>query len=307
VLDLPTRIGPYEVVEHVNTGGMAHVYRAVRRGVTDFKRDVALKLILPHLAQDPEFIQMFQQEAKLAAQLHHSKICQIFMLDRFEDTYFMAMEYIHGRDTGAIYGRSNQLGAAVPIGALCAIILDVCEALDYAHHKLGADDAPLNLIHRDVSPANVLVGFEGATKLIDFGLAKAASSAHLTRAGQIKGKLAYLSPEQLVAGPLDGRSDLYAFGIVLWELATGRRLFKRDSDVATFEAVRAREIPGIRGIRPDIPEQIERVILRALQVDPDERYEFADDMRRDVLQYMYSQPTRWHQSDVAKWMSLLFS
>ena len=307
VLQLPVRIGPFEVVEHVSTGGMAEVYRGVHRGLEDFERNVAVKLILPHLAEDPEFIQMFQQEANLAARLHHSKICQIFQLGRFRETYFMTMEYVHGRDAGRIYDRSEELGTRVPVGALCSILADACEALDYAHLKRGDDGALLNLIHRDVSPANVLVSFEGTAKLIDFGLAKAATSSHLTRAGQIKGKLAYLSPEQLMGKPLDGRSDIYALGIVAWELATGRRLFKRESDVATFEAVRTRQVPSIRSFRPDFRPELDAVILRSLATAPDERLDSAEDVRREVLRHVYSQPTRWHHADVANWLSMLFS
>ncbi len=307
MLDLPTQIGPFEVVEHVRTGGMAHVYRGVQRGLDGFERSVAVKLILPHLAENPEFVQMFHQEANLAAQLQHARICQIFQLGRFRDTYFMAMEYVHGKDAGLIYDRSAQLSVPIPVGALCSIIIDACEALDYAHLKRDDHDEPLRLIHRDVSPANILVSFEGAAKLIDFGLAKAASSSHLTRAGQIKGKLPYLSPEQLLAEPLDGRSDLYSLGVVMWELATGHRLFKRDSEVATFEAVRQREIPAIRRFRPEFPPEMETVILGALQPSPSERFDSADDMRTETLRYIYGQPKRWRHSDVANWLSMLFS
>lgn len=304
-LKLPTRIGPYTVTELIGAGGMAEVYKAFRYGVDDFERPVAIKRILPNYAEDQSFITMFQAEAKLAGQLHHGNIAQIYNLGRHEDTFYMAIEYVVGKDVGFLLESAQKAGQHLPLPVVCEIISRVCEGLDYAHRKRGPDGAPLKIIHRDISPPNILVSFEGQVKVIDFGLAKAASAASFTQAGMIKGKLAYLSPEQVRAQPLDPRSDIFAIGIVFWELITTRRLFRRESDLDTFDAVRRCEIPPPSQIRPEVPPELEEVMMRALEVDRKHRFDSAASMRQHLEQVRFVHGLQCRREALGDWLRQL--
>jgi len=271
---------------------MAEVFHASRPGVDGFELPVAVKRILPHLLETKDFAEMFQQEANVAACLHHGNICQVYSLGRDKETLYMALEYVDGKDLKSIFDRLQELGERVPAAEACTIFSAVCEGLDYAHHKLHTDGTPLKLVHRDVSPPNILVSFEGQVKLIDFGLAKINRPSYHTNSGTIKGKLAYLSPEQMMGDKLDGRSDLFALGIVMFELFTGRRMFGRDSDVATLRAVKEGVIPSLREFRPDAPVELEQVMLRALAREPEDRYQSAGSMGEAIRRVAYTKG--WH-------------
>ncbi|MEC7521429.1 MAG: serine/threonine-protein kinase [Myxococcota bacterium] len=275
------RFGRYELQERIGVGGMAEVFRAVQRGAAGFARPVAIKRILPHIASDPETVQMFVEEAKLAVQLHHPNIAQIFDLGQAEGQYFIAMEYVDGQSLEAVWDRWAERGRRLPPEAVAHLLVHVCDALHHAHFAEDAEGRPLGIIHRDVSPSNVLLSFGGEVKVIDFGLAKAENRVSRTRDGIVKGKLAYLSPEQAHGRTFDRRSDLFSLGVCAWELLTGKRAFRRDDDRKTVLAIRAGKIdpPSRHAV---LPEPLERIVTRLLAIDPDLRYRTALEAREDV-------------------------
>ncbi len=281
------RFGKYDLLEPIATGGMAEVFKARVHGDVGFERTIAIKRILPHLTANETFVSMFVDEAKIAVQLTHSNIAQIHDLGWHDGAYFIALEYVHGRDLRLIMQAEQARGGAVPLPIGCAIAMKVAEALDYAHRADGRDGRPLGVIHRDVSPQNVLVSFDGEVKVIDFGLAKAAGRTHQTQAGILKGKLAYLSPEQASSEPVDYRSDIYALGIVLWELLTGQRLFLRENDVDTVMAVRLSQVPPPRSLASDVPFELDAITMRALERAPAHRYQRAQELHDALEAYLY--------------------
>jgi len=252
-LKKPVPFGKYYLLERINVGGMAEVFKAKTFGVEGFERLLAVKRILPNIAEDEEFITMFIDEAKIAVQLQHANIAQIFDLGKVDDSFFIALEYVHGRDLRSIFDRMRNKAESLPIAMACYVTMQVCEGLDYAHNKRDAQGRELNLVHRDISPQNVLIGYEGECKLIDFGIAKAAGKASKTQAGILKGKFGYMSPEQVRGLPIDKRSDIFAVGIVLYELLTGERLFIGESDFSTLEKVRNVEIQPPSSYNKKIP------------------------------------------------------
>ncbi|MDB4989689.1 MAG: serine/threonine protein kinase, partial [Myxococcaceae bacterium] len=301
----PIPFGKYYLLDRVNTGGMAEVFRAKAFGVEGFERIVAVKRILPSIAADTDFITMFIDEAKLAVQLNHANIAQIFDLGKVADSYFIALEYVHGKDLRAVFDQARSRARQVPVDLACYVIMKISEGLDYAHRKRDASGRELQLVHRDVSPQNMLISFDGDVKLIDFGIAKAAGQASRTRAGILKGKFGYLSPEQVEGEQVDQRSDIFGIGIVLYELLTGERLFVGDSDFSTIEKVRTLEIPSPRQLNPQIPKALERVVLKALSRNRDTRYQTALDLH-DALQSVLHERTKRGQAfgrkELSAWM-----
>ena len=305
-LPQPVPFGKYYLLHQVNTGGMAQVFMAKAFGVEGFERLVAVKRILPQIAADQQFIRMFVDEAKLAGQLHHANIAQIFDLGRVGDDYYIALEYVSGRDLKQIWERVGALDAHIPIELACFIASQVCAGLDYAHNKRDPMGNPLEIVHRDVSPQNVLISYEGEVKLIDFGVAKAANSTADTRVGLLKGKLSYMSPEQVRGMSLDRRSDTFAAGIVLYELLTGERLFMGDSDFDTLEKVRKVEVAPPSLFNPSIPPALEEIVLKALQKHPNHRYQSGHEMLLDLQRFMFSQGNPCTARDLAAFMENIF-
>jgi eukaryotic-like serine/threonine-protein kinase len=302
----PTPFGKYYLLERINVGGMAEVFRAKAFGVEGFERLVAVKRILPNIAEDKEFIRMFIEEAKLAVQLNHANIAQIFDLGVVDGSYYIALEHVHGRDLRAMFDRCRQIGDAMPVSQACFCVMKVCEGLDYAHNKRDQGGRDLHLVHRDVSPQNVLVSFEGEVKLIDFGIAKAAGKGSKTQAGILKGKFGYMSPEQVRGIPVDRRSDVFSCGIVLYELLTGERLFVGESDFSTLEKVRNVEILPPSTYNRRIPDELERIVLKALTKDPDERYQNAIDLHDELQAFVYTAGEFYSRKDLAGWMKKTF-
>jgi len=277
-----TPFGQYELMEVIATGGMAEVYRARMRGVEGFQKIVAIKRILSHLTDNDEFVTMFIDEAKLAAQLQHPNIIHIYDLGKIERSYYIAMEFIDGKDLRTILRQVEEKQKRLPLGLSLYVASRLAAALDYAHRKFDMQGRAMVLVHRDVSPQNVLISYEGEIKLCDFGIAKAASKASHTRAGALKGKLQYMSPEQAWGKDIDHRSDIFSLGLVLYEMVTGRKAFTGDSELSILEQVRAPRMALPRDIDPAIPPQVERIIAKALRENRDERYQTAAEMATDL-------------------------
>jgi eukaryotic-like serine/threonine-protein kinase len=305
-LNKPIPFGKYYLLERINVGGMAEVFKAKTVGVEGFERIVALKRILPSIAEDEEFITMFIDEAKIAVQLQHANIAQIFDLGKVDDSYFIALEYVNGRDVRGIFDDLRKRGERMAMAQVCYFIMQLCEGLDYAHNKRDAQGRELNLVHRDVSPQNVLLGYEGEVKLIDFGIAKAAGKASKTQAGILKGKFGYMSPEQVRGLPIDRRSDIFALGIVLYEMLTGERLFIGESDFSTLEKVRNVEIVPPSSFNAEIPEKLERIVLKTLEKNVEDRYQNAIDLHDDLQLFMHSVGQFASRKDLSAWMKRTF-
>ncbi|HVU51093.1 MAG TPA: serine/threonine-protein kinase, partial [Polyangia bacterium] len=303
----PIPFGKYYLLERINVGGMAEVFKAKTFGVEGFERLLAVKRILPNIAEDEEFIAMFIDEAKIAVQLQHANIAQIFDLGKVDDSYFIALEHVHGKDLRSIFDRLRGKGEVMPIQQACHIIMQVCEGLDYAHNKRDAQGRELHLVHRDISPQNVLIGYEGEVKLIDFGIAKAAGKASKTQAGILKGKFGYMSPEQVRGLPIDRRSDIFSVGIVLYELLTNERLFVGESDFSTLEKVRNVEIMPPSSYNKKIPEELERIVLKVLAKDPEDRYQNAIDLHDDLQSFLHKIGEFYSRKDLAAWMKKMFA
>ncbi len=302
----PTPFGKYFLLERINVGGMAEVFRAKAFGVEGFERLVAVKRILPNIAEDKEFIRMFIEEAKLSVQLNHANIAQIFDLGVVDGSYYIALEHVHGRDLRGIFDRCRTVGEAMPVAQACFIVMKTCEGLDYAHNKRDQSGRELSLVHRDVSPQNVLVSFEGEVKIIDFGIAKAAGKGSKTQAGILKGKFGYMSPEQVRGLPVDRRSDVFSAGIVLYELLTGERLFVGESDFSTLEKVRNVEILPPSTYNRRIPDELERIVLKALAKDTEDRYQNAIDLHDELQAFVYTAGEFYSRKDLAGWMKKTF-
>ncbi|MBL4634776.1 MAG: serine/threonine protein kinase, partial [Kofleriaceae bacterium] len=303
----PIHFGKYYLLERINVGGMAEVFRAKHFGVEGFERLVAVKRILPSIAEDKEFIAMFIDEAKIAVMLNHANIAQVFDLGQENGAYYIALEHIHGRDLRAIFDRNRDQGNPMPVPQACFISMKVCEGLDYAHNKRDETGRDLKLVHRDVSPQNVLVSFDGEVKIIDFGIAKAAGKGSQTQAGILKGKFGYMSPEQVRGLPVDRRSDVFACGIVLYELLTGERLFVGESDFSTLEKVRNVEILPPSTYNRKIQPELERIVLKALAKDVEDRYQNAIDLHDELQAFVYTSGEFYSRKDLASWMKQMWA
>jgi serine/threonine protein kinase len=276
------QFGNYNLLEKVAVGGMAELYKARQRGVHDFEKIVAIKRILPHLSDNEEFVRMFIDEAKLAAQLSHPNIVQIYDLGKASGFYYIAMEYVDGLDLRALLRRIREHQLPMPEALAASVAMKVASALDYAHRKRAIDDQELRLVHRDISPQNILVSYDGTVKLVDFGIAKAATKSNHTQAGALKGKLLYMSPEQALGEPLDGRSDLFSLGLVLAELLTGERCFQADSELGVLEKVRLGRVVDYRVLNPGLSAEMGGILDQALERDPERRYASARLLERDL-------------------------
>ena len=273
------RFGKYQLVRELASGGMAQIFLSVYRGLEGFNRVVAVKRVLPQMSASPEFVQMFLDEARLAARLEHPNIVRTYEFGVEDGRYFMVMEYLAGEDLNAVLNRAAAARHPLPIQFVAEVASRVCAALHFAHELLDADGRPLGLVHRDVSPGNIVVTYFGEVKLIDFGVAKAATNVVRTRTGILKGKVSYMSPEQLRSRGVDRRSDVFSTGVVLWELLAGVRLFARDSDAATLYAILDDDIPSVQARRPDVPDALARIVERALARAPEDRWATAEDMQ----------------------------
>lgn len=274
-----TNLGRYHVVKRLAAGGMADVLLARTIGIEGFERHVVIKRIHPELGDEPRYRKMFLDEARLAASLHHHNIVQVNDIGEEDDKYFFAMEYVHGEDTRSLLIKVNEKQALIPLEHVLTIVTQAAAGLHHAHEQRGPDRKPLNIVHRDVSPANILIGYDGGVKVADFGIAQAAHRSESTQSGVLKGKASYMSPEQCNCAPLDRRSDVFSLGIVLYELCTVHPCFKAENDFMTMSAiVQGRYLPPTQ-IVPTLPRELENIIAKALSLEPDQRYASCDEMR----------------------------
>jgi serine/threonine-protein kinase len=279
-------LGPYRVVDEIGVGGMATVELARMDGAGGFQKWVAIKRIHPHLTEDQQFINMFLDEARIAASISHPNVAQVFDLGKDANTYWIAMEYLHGEPLREIMRVNEEQETAIQPEIAARIVADAAEGLHAAHELRGKDGKPLNLVHRDVTPHNLFITYDGVVKVVDFGIAKVTGSLSSTHAGTIKGKIAYMSPEQVRGMQIDRRADVFALGVVLWEMTTGQRLFRVESDLATLSRVEACVVPPPSALDADYPPELEAVVLKALQREPGARYQTAREFSRALQKFL---------------------
>jgi len=304
--NLPRQFGKYVLMRKIAMGGMAEIFKAKTAGAEGFEKDIVIKRILPHFTEDEAFVKMFIDEASITSKLQHANIVQIFDFDLCEGTYFIAMEYVEGVDLKKVIDEGVKNGKPLSIAQCAWIMMELSKGLHYAHVK-EVKGKPLNIVHRDISPHNAMVSFTGEVKLMDFGIAKAAQRSTKTMAGTVKGKVAYMSPEQARGKPLDGRSDLFALGIMMWEMLTHKRLFLGDSDFETLTNVLKSEAPPPSSINPKVPKEIDDIVLKALAKDRDERHPTVEAFNRDLTRWYYSNVTDLEGEALKPFMQKLFS
>jgi len=290
----------YKVLEKIASGGMAEVFRAESAGLEGFKKTVAIKRVLPHLSEKKQFIGMFLDEARVSAQLSHSNCVQVFDIGVGDNTYFIVMEYVDGADLKGVIEHRRKTGTPFPVEEACLICVRICEGLSYAHELTDHGGESLHIVHRDMSPPNVLITRFGEVKIVDFGLAKANSQLEKSEPGIIKGKFSYLSPEAAQGLPVDAKTDIFAVGIILWELLAGRRLFMGETDLETVRMVQQARVPPIRQINPKVSVELERVMARALAGDPALRYQTARDFGRDLNDMLFHMGRAVSSFDIAQ-------
>jgi serine/threonine-protein kinase len=298
-----TRVGRYTIVDRIGAGGMAELFLARQDGPRGFAKPIALKLLHAHIAEDPEFVAMFEREARVAAALVHPNIAQVLDIGVEEDEHFLALEFVHGRDLRRLLVAQR---GPLPLGCAIRIVADVAKALQYVHTRCDPRGRPLDLVHRDVSPANVLVGFAGSVKLADFGIAKAADQTAHTRTGTLKGKFGYMAPEQYLQQAVDPRSDLFALGVVLYEATTGRRAFAGAQTFSIMNRVLAGDYAAPGSVVPDYPPALAAIVARLLSVDPALRPASAQAVIDELEDFASSAGIDARDDTLAAFVSALF-
>lgn len=302
--DKTEKFGRYELLEHLATGGMARIYRAS----TNNKRSFILKQILQEYSHNEEFIRMFLQEAKISLALKHPNIVRVLDFGQLDKSYYLAMEYVFGKDLGSLLKASVEKKAYIPIDVACYVVMNCCRALDFAHTRTDAFGNDVGVIHRDISPPNILVSYNGESKILDFGIAKARNAAGRgqTRSGVLKGKFCYMSPEQARGEALNPQSDIYSIGIVFHELLSSKSLFYSKDEIETLEKVRKGKAPSPKKYRKDLPEDIERIVMKALEPKLRKRYQSGAQMAEDIKTALQKHYPRTDDRSVAKLMRTMF-
>ena len=300
------RIGRYELLRRLGAGGMAEVHLARATGFEGFEKLLVLKRILPHLAADTHFVQMFLAEARLAALLQHPNIVQVYDLGKDGTNFFFTMEFVYGENAYAISRAARKRREELPIELAVGIIIGAAAGLHYAHERVGMDGKPLGIVHRDVSPTNLMVTYDGCPKVADFGIAKVTSRTDVTQAGIRKGKVPYMSPEQCKAARVDRRSDVFALGICLYELSTGARLFDGDNEFGVMNRIVTGDIPLPSTRRANYPKGLERIVMKALSVDIDKRYPTCLHMQQELEAFVRDARLDASSSALARWMHRVF-
>jgi len=303
----PKTVGQYYIMEKVAQGGMAEIFRGLAYDVHGIsQREVCIKKILPHLSADKEFIDSLIDEAKLAVRLVHGNIAQTYDLGKVGDDYYMVMEYVEGATLSQINKRCISKGQLIPIQHLVYFVSEVAQGLDYMHRRTDEGGVPLHIVHRDISPQNIMVSFSGTVKIIDFGIAKPAFKASGTDSGLLKGKFAYMSPEQALGDEIDHRSDIFSLGVILHEMLTGKRLFKAAESRETIRNVRKALVEPVANIRPEVPEELDRIVMRALTKDRRHRYPYASEFRDDLVKFLHRHYPDFKTADAANFVQELY-
>ncbi len=305
---MPQRFGKYTLIRKLALGGMAEIFLALQRSMAGFEKLIVVKRVLPHLAKDQAFIELLLTEARIAATLNHPNVAHIYDVGEVQGQFYIAMEHIHGEDLRSIVRQMKKVNeTSFPLEHAIAIVLGCCAGLSYAHEKASLDGTPMEIVHRDVSPQNILVTFTGDVKLVDFGIAKAGrSTTEDTGTGQLKGKIPYMSPEQAQGLPLDGRSDVFSVGVILFELCTGKRLFRGANEMDTLKMIVEGEYPKPRALNPNLPERLEKIILKSLEKDLAHRYQSAREMQADLEDMIRAEQMKVSPLTLSSWMQHLF-
>jgi len=287
-LEKPVQYAKYELMERVAVGGMAEIFLARRRAIAGFEKILAVKRIKKKFSQEPSFVQMFLNEARIIARLSHPNIVQIFDLGKSEGCYFIAMEYVHGRSLREVVQRAEEQKVRFPLEYALKITSQACDGLHYAHTKKDPDGTPLNIVHRDISPVNLVLSFDGVVKILDFGIARAEKYYRQEKDGdkKVKGKLTYMAPETIEGRKEDARTDIFALGMVFYELITGLKVRSEKGDMDLLRSILKGKIHPPSFFRADLPEPVEEIALKALARDPDERYQHAREMQYDLDAYL---------------------
>ncbi len=301
-----TRFGKYLLMEKLAVGGMAQLYRAKITGIQGFEKLIAIKTILPHLANEKELLTSFIDEAKLAALLHHQNIVQIYDFGSMEGSYFIAMEYLLGKDLRHILHQAQERGKPISDELALYIVSRICSGLDYAHNLKDYQGKSLNIIHRDISPQNIFVTYEGEVKIVDFGIAKAASQSTITQFGMIKGKISYMSPEQASGQPIDHRSDIFSTGILLYEMITHKRMFTGADTMQILARVSKADFEPPEVARRGLPSRIYEIINKSLAKDYEQRYQSCGEMLADIEECMIALSLRPSARTLSQYMKDLF-
>ena len=303
---MPSRsFGKYILLEKIAAGGMAEIYKAAYAGEGDFRKICVLKRVLPALAGDDDFIRMFREEAALMVKLSHANVVHVFDFGREGEDYYLAMEFVRGISLRALLTRCQEAREKLPVKLALWIATEMTKGLGHAHSRRDADGTPLGIVHRDVSPANVLLSWDGEVKITDFGIAKMASRVSLTAEGMVRGKASYLSPEQASAQPLDGRTDLFAVGIVLWEMIAGKKLFGGDSPSEVMANVMMTPIPKVSSVVPSLPAPLDALMAKMLERDPDARFRDAAEQERAITSLLAKMGGA-NAADVASFLAARF-
>jgi serine/threonine-protein kinase len=292
----------YRVIDRLEAGGMAEVFRGEALSVQGFKKQVAIKRVLPHLAQNKSFIRMFLDEARLGARLNHANIVTVFDIGAADNTYFIVMEFVDGANLKHVLETLKKLNLRPGIKELLYIGLEICKGLSHAHALRDDNGTPLNIVHRDISPPNILITRGGEVKVTDFGLAKATTQLEKTDPGVVKGKFSYLSPEAAMGKEVDARADVFAVGILLWEAMAGRRLFLGESDYETVKRVQRAEVPSLRGVNSEVDEELDKLLMKSMSREREQRFQSAQELGDAIADYLFHHRLKVTSYDIARMM-----
>jgi serine/threonine-protein kinase len=296
----------FKLAKKLAEGGMGAVYEAIQLGTEGFEKTMAIKTILEDYSTNPEFVEMFIGEAKLVADLVHQNIVQIYQLGKINNIYYIAMEYINGIDLGNFMDKHAKVGAELPVDMATFMISRVCRGLEYAHAKTDRKGNPLGVVHRDISPGNIMMTWEGVVKITDFGIAKARTLMKDREGEVLLGKIQYMSPEQAEFKQTDHRSDIFSLGVVMYELLTGKQLFAHENTIVALRNISVMEIPPIRSANPRVPEAVEKILNKALERDRNKRYQTAGEFGYDLEYYMYNNRFGPTNVTLEKYLAKLF-